>query len=746
MAQISHADKEIKLKVVYYGPALSGKTTNLIYVHQVLFPNQKVKLFSINTGDDRTLFFDLLPLELGRINGYDMKLQLFTVPGQVRYNQTRRAVLSKADGVVFVADSQKKELDANQESFSNLKENMVANHLDFATIPIVIQYNKQDAEDIYHPLELDKILNERHAPYFGAIAITGVGVLQTLKQTILHVLASFNRNFPDFSVAAIEDTIDRSFEMVLETYQKKTHGPGTVADPEESLRAGLNSAAHNIKVKESRESITQEQLLEKAVETNIEMAELYNELNATKNLVDQRNRELAILGQVAEALTAEFNPEQLPRMLFKSILMTFQTTHGAVLEFSTQTRRLQELFISGFNRDPLASIALAPGSSLANYLYTQKKPFSFNVFSFEDVNLPGKRADVLAAELKKLRIMAFMSVPVRSSGLEFGLMNIYQMINESSVLKAYGSEELKFMARLGAPLSLAFEKLFMSRKVLNIDEAVQVKVEERAAESELKLEELRQLNRNLADRLQRAEVMLTPVLRLEKRREQVFRGFKSDISKIVSSMLMAAKLLDKFGISSQENLDRFMNVIRDESGRLTASINNFDTGSSRYFDDSDFQHEVFQLESVMAEVRESLEPLARQKKLEWTEEIPARLPALAGDRRLISFVIRQLAENALQFTISGQLEFKVQYDPVYNSQFVVLTVRDTGIGISRDNLPRIFDRFYRESEDLVAVNGNYGIGLSFCKEIVEHFGGRIWVKSEEGAGTTFFAELPVQKM
>jgi signal transduction histidine kinase/signal recognition particle receptor subunit beta len=746
MAQISHADKEIKLKIVYCGPALSGKTTNLIYVHQVLFPNQKVKLFSINTGDDRTLFFDLLPLDLGRVKGYDLKLQLFTVPGQVRYNQTRRAVLQKADGVVFVADSQRKEQSANRESYENMMENLAANHIDYQAIPLVVQYNKQDLDEILPSRELDALLNERKVPHFGAIAVTGVGVLQTLKNSILQVLDRFNRDFPDFPVAEIEEKIDRSFEAVLEAYQKQTRPPSaeSTADAESTFRSRLQSSAHNIKVRENREDIVPGELLDKAVETNIEIAELYNELNTAKNLLEQKNRELTILGQIAQALTEPFDQEQLPRMIFKSILMTFQTGHGTLLEFNPESRQLRELYVSGFNRDPLTSLTLAPGVHAARHLFEQKKAFGYNVFSFDKAGLPGMTAEQLAESLKKLKIMAFMTVPICASGACYGLMTVYQMINESSVLKAFGPDDLKFFGRLGSSVSLAFEKMVQMKQVRQLGDQMEEKVSLRTAELEESLRILQAQNRDYVHRLAKLETLVIPVLRMSKRQDQLLQGFKGEITKPISAMMTSAKIVEKFGLANRENIDRFISVIRDESGRMNKVLGEFDLSTTRFLEKTDFVQQVFPLAGLLGPLRDVHGPVLQMKGLEWREEIPEGLPPLVGDKGKFQFVLHQLTENALQFTTSGYIEIKAQFNPIYNDRFLLVSLTDSGAGISRENLPRVFDRFFREQDDFGSEQSNYGLGLTFCKEIVEQYGGRIWAKSEEGIGSTFFVELPVQ--
>jgi len=745
MAQISHAEKEIKLKIVYYGPALSGKTTNLIYIHQVLFPNQAVKLFSINTGDDRTLFFDLLPLELGRVNGYDLKLQLFTVPGQVRYNQTRRAVLSKTDGVVFVADSQKGFEDSNLESYTNLKENLALNRLPYASIPLIIQYNKQDLDGI-HPVEaLDRQLNDRRVPSFGAIAITGVGVLQTLKQSILQVLGQFSRTFPEFPVSEIEDRIDRSFEAVLDAYQQGSRATAPVAEPETAFREKLQASAHNIKVRESRDEISQAELLEKAVETNIEMAELYNALNTTKNQLEQKSRELTILTQVTQALVEPFDPEQLPRMLFKSVLMTFQTSYGSILRLNPGTDGFQELFISGFSKDPLDSLAMSGSDSLARHLFEQQKPYFFNAFSFDADALPGLPPAELAEQLKKRHIMAFMSVPLRAAETQFGLVTLYQLINEASVLKAYGAEEVRFLNRLGAVISLAFERMEQAKRVQAADSQADTLIAERTAAIEQQAHTLSAQNADYQNRLHKLETLLVPIVRMDQERYQRLQTFRTDISKPLSSVLTAGKILEKFGVTSKDNLDKFLEVLREESARLNQVLAGFEAATTRYFQPADFVEGSFPLSELLAKVRDLYLPVIKMKRLEFREDIPDELPNVLGDRHKLQYVLNQLVENALQFTSSGYLEIRAQFNPVLNDRFMVVSVADTGSGISRENLPRIFERFFREAGDFGTQQVNFGLGLAFSKEIIEHYSGRIWAKSEEGLGTTVYVELPVHQ-
>ncbi len=190
MSLVNFATREITCKIVYYGPGRSGKTTNLQYVYSQVPEDRKGRMVSLATQTDRTLFFDFLPLDLGTISGFTTKFQLYTVPGQVYYNATRKLVLQGADGVVFVADSQLRQLDENLDSLQNLHANILEHGGDIRTLPMVLQFNKQDLppELILTPPELDEALNFRALPTFAADALHGAGVFETLKGIAADVL------------------------------------------------------------------------------------------------------------------------------------------------------------------------------------------------------------------------------------------------------------------------------------------------------------------------------------------------------------------------------------------------------------------------------------------------------------------------------------------------------------------------------------------------------------------------------
>ena len=198
MSLVNFTTREITCKIVYYGPGRSGKTTNLHYIYGRVPDSRRGRMVSLATQTDRTLFFDFLPIDLGLISGFTTRFQLYTVPGQVYYNATRRLVLQGADGVVFVGDSQARQLDENLESLQNLQANLLDHAVDIRTMPIVLQYNKQDLprELILQPLELDDALNFRSVPSFPADALHGNGVFETLKSITELVLRRLAQGAP----------------------------------------------------------------------------------------------------------------------------------------------------------------------------------------------------------------------------------------------------------------------------------------------------------------------------------------------------------------------------------------------------------------------------------------------------------------------------------------------------------------------------------------------------------------------
>lgn len=191
MPHINYQQREIAFKIVYYGPGLSGKTTNLMYIHRTLDPGHRGDIVVLDTEEERTLFFDFFPLELGRIEGYSVRFNMYTVPGQVFYEASRRLILEGADGVVFVADSQRSRLDDNIESFGMLQESLARSGADWADFPLVLQYNKRDMSDLLPVGTLENHLGLNGLETFEAVAVNGLGVMDTIRVASRQVIEKF---------------------------------------------------------------------------------------------------------------------------------------------------------------------------------------------------------------------------------------------------------------------------------------------------------------------------------------------------------------------------------------------------------------------------------------------------------------------------------------------------------------------------------------------------------------------------
>jgi hypothetical protein len=197
MSFINYSSREINCKLVYYGPGLGGKTTNLQFIYAKTSPEAKGKMISLATETERTLFFDFLPLDLGTIRGFKTRFHLYTVPGQVFYDASRKLILKGADGIVFVADSQVERMEANIESLENLEENLVEQGHILTTLPHVMQYNKRDLPNVVPVADLQSTLNEHNTPWFEASAAKGIGVFETLKGAAKLILTDLKKKLAD---------------------------------------------------------------------------------------------------------------------------------------------------------------------------------------------------------------------------------------------------------------------------------------------------------------------------------------------------------------------------------------------------------------------------------------------------------------------------------------------------------------------------------------------------------------------
>jgi signal recognition particle receptor subunit beta len=297
MVQFNFAERTIKAKVVYYGPPQSGKTTNLEQIHRLTDPAGTSRLVSLNTGQDRTLFFDLLPFSLGNVAGYDFKLQVYTVPGQVQYNATRRVVLSGADAVVFVADSRRSALKENLASFENMKVNLLANRLVPEKVPLVLQYNKRDLPDLMPQEELDSAMNSWGRPTFTAVAAKGEGVMDAfiaaVQQMLTSIAVKYNLREKGLDPEIVPGIVSEAFTNVLrEAARVAAAGAGDATVPAAPARLVVSDPGDPSRAGEA--PVVPEDLLNRAIHSNVALAE------ALSGMVREMNLGLAAILSHAE--------------------------------------------------------------------------------------------------------------------------------------------------------------------------------------------------------------------------------------------------------------------------------------------------------------------------------------------------------------------------------------------------------------------------------------------------------------
>lgn len=311
MVQFNSQNDEILIKVVYYGPGLSGKTTNLRVLHQLINQETHTELFSVDTMEDRTLFFDLMPVQLP-VSGRTLKFQVYTVPGQVQYDSTRRIILSGADGVVFVADSQADKMAENVESLNNLHKNLNANRLNIKTIPLVLQFNKRDMENAASLQLMNSRLNFRECPDFPSVAVTGQGVMETFRRIIQDATAYLVEKYRLVRDPLEKERIRAELDKLLP--DRELNEPitlGTKKDDEHVTT--LNYLGDEGEVTES-------EVLEKAVKAAEDSANLVNEVKRLNGELAEKNEKLNTLLEenryIRKFLESVFHHAGLPIVTF----------------------------------------------------------------------------------------------------------------------------------------------------------------------------------------------------------------------------------------------------------------------------------------------------------------------------------------------------------------------------------------------------------------------------------------------
>jgi signal recognition particle receptor subunit beta len=460
VAILDVARKTITLKIVYYGCALGGKTTNLVTLHRLTDPEGRHGLVSIATNDDRTLFFDLLPFDLGQVGGLQVRAKVYTVPGQVHYELTRRQVLAGADGIVLVVDSSPEAADANRWALENLRFNLKANGLDPERLPTVLQWNKRDLPEARPVRDLEADLNPKKLPAFEAVATTGAGVLETFSSILTaSILNAYGRaGRPVAPAAEIAQIVERALEQARSRVPKvepAAEPPAVTYDHRMDVTAYRERWAERGR---DRRIVDQEALLAEAVQTNMELAERLDEVRETRRGLDRRGAMLEAIGRLAVQLP-DPGASPIPRGTMAGLLEAAGRSRGSILLFRPPEQEMEEREVVPGGRDPLNS---ATAASLGSAAFRLAQGAELRVVESLDEEVFFGQPPPHAAGL-----VSALIAPLRCDGVAFGALVVYSHVEE----EPFEAAEKEYWRTAASFLSLSLHWRALRRKLVRFEPA-----------------------------------------------------------------------------------------------------------------------------------------------------------------------------------------------------------------------------------------------------------------------------------
>jgi len=723
MVQFDNQYRQIKIKVVYYGPALGGKTTCLQHVHRVTDPQRRTKLYSLNTASDRTLFFDLMSLNLGRIRGYRLAMQLYTVPGQVQYNATRRAVLSGADGVVFVADSQASQREANRESLANLWENLEANGLDRESVPLVLQLNKRDLEPSIPIDDMEADLNEGSNRSFPTMAITGDGVMEGFVAISELTLAAVADKLGVGSSPQAVERLQQQVRAALEPFVPDEDAT-PAGDDVEVVRPSHELAPGQV--------LSQDMLVGEAVRANLEMTDLNAQMDTLRQQLERKVNGLAGITDFARDASVEHDPSGVLRTLLKSTSRLLRVQAAAVLVVPG-SGQLREAVIHGFTKDPLLATPDEAGESLAIGLVTGREP----ILIARD--LGDQRESYLMDAVEAAGFGSAVAVPLVAQDRLVGMLTAYAAANRRSL----DEDDLQVAAVLSAAAAMGYTNAVAWRRLEEVNRGLEGQVSDRTRELETSLEEVQRLATDLSSKNALIEDAYRELSELDQVKNELIARISHELKTPVTSLLTAAKILDRSAVEMPEKGARFVAIIREEAEKLSEIIQSVFQASVLTAGDREPTRSPVPVEELFKRAVGPLRDLAQTREVKMHVLIPSGLAAVSCEPETMEVALRAVIRNAIEFNQKGgDVKVEVRRTTRDATPWLLLTVADSGIGIPEHEQAHVFDTFWQGGNVLSGKPRGVGLGLAIARRVVRNHGGEINLASEMGKGTTVTIELP----
>jgi len=708
MVQFENQYRQIKVKIVYYGPALGGKTTCLQHVHRITDPQRRSRLYSLNTASDRTLFFDLLSLNLGRIRGYRLAIQLYTVPGQVQYNATRRAVLAGADGVVFVADSQQNQQDANLQSIANLKENLEANGIDPTSQPLVMQYNKRDLANLVPIEELEHALNGGGLPSFPTVAITGDGVMEAFATITENTLASLaDRLGIDTTGHAIE-RLKQQARAALEPFVEAS-APSTPVDDIE-----ITAPEHP---PDETGPLPEETLVREAVRANLAMTDLSSQLEIASRQLERKALVTRAIIDFGRTIAHQRDPADVLRLLIKTAISRLEVQAATVL-IVPAAGQLREAVVHGVEHDPLLA-SVVEKTTVAGAVASAGEP----VLIASD--LEGGTVGSVQMAVEKAGFASAVAVPLLAQERLLGLLVVYGGHDRPSL----DEDDLELGSILGATAAMGYSSALAFRQLEDSKTGLESAVDQRTDELTTTLDEVRRLNEELG--------------RLDRIKNELISRVATQLEQPVSSLVTAAGALDSLRDAPPEKTARFLDIIRKQADSLATLMENVGQASLLATEPGAAKSHVASLPEILRRTVAPLKDLAKQLGVEIKVLRPGDLDSITCDADALSTALRAVIKNALEHSRAGE-EVRVEVRRVLRGSepWIEFKISDTGDGIPEADLYRVFDAFWQGEPGAGSGSRGIGLGLMITKQVVSRHGGRVSVARRSPEGTEVSMTLP----
>lgn len=719
MVQFDNQYRQVKLKVVYYGPALGGKTTCLQYIHRVTDPQRRTKLYTLNTASDRTLFFDLLGLDLGRIRGYRLTLQLFTVPGQVQYNTTRRAVLSGADGVVFVADSQANQAQANLESLKNLYENLRANGLDPETIPLVFQYNKRDLPNVLPRVELDRLLNPKGYPAFETVATTGQGVLEAFaaicEATVLSVADRLGITAQADALTRLVANVRAAMAPLIPSKPPEVEAPVVIRTAVEG-------------------QLGQEELMAEAVRANAAMADLSARLDHLSTQLSRRVQELQALLSFSQVLTQVREPSEATTAFFERFLVDMRVTAGSLI-LENPKGELVEVLRRGLAGEPLMR-KTPEGELPARALLNGRQVYRLDLSDLA----PGQFHEPWIDEAKGLGFEHVLAVPLVSQDRPWGLVTAYGEASRG----AFQDEDLELAAIMGAVGAVAIANARAWQALEQVNRNLESLVAARTAELQQALAKAESLAKELAAKNEALAEANRKLSELDRLKGELLRRVAHELNTPVTAIQTAARILSRWDQVPREKLGNFVNIVVDESARLAELIASALQAAALGLPEELGTKTRIPVAELLKQALAPVKGEMADRHIKATVKVAAGLDSIECFPEPLAAALTALLKNAVEFN-KPQGSVAVTVFPVRKGgrSFVEFKVEDTGIGIAAEELPHVTEPFFQGGTLLTGKPKGLGLGLSVAKKVAELHGGELEISSVPGQGTTVSLRVAV---